>query len=125
MQEFMKNILLDIESGIKGNINAHILSQKYGFSESHLRRLFSFAFKQSIAAYIRSRILAASLADILETDANIIEIAAAYGFEYEQSYIRAFKREFRITPGELRKTGRIVKIKSPHCLCCINSDINK
>ena len=111
--DLLESILLDIENGIKNNINAAVLSKKYGFSEGHLRRLFSFAFKQSIAAYIRSRTLAASLNDILETNNNIVDIAVEYGFEYEQSYIRAFKREFGITPGDLRKTGQIVKIKPP------------
>jgi AraC family transcriptional regulator len=108
--DLLENILLDIENGIKNSINTSILSKKYHFSEGHLRRLFRFAFKQSIAAYIRSRTLAASLDDILKTDANILEIAVEYGFEYEQSYIRAFKREYGITPGDLRKTGQIIKI---------------
>jgi len=75
--------------------------------------MFNFAFNQPLAAYIRSRKLAASLNDILETDSNIINIAIDYGFEYEQSYIRSFQREFGITPGNLRKTGQILKIKPP------------
>jgi AraC family transcriptional regulator len=108
--KLLENILLDIENGIKNNINTPVLSKKYNFSEGHLRRLFRFAFKQSIAAYIRSRTLAASLNGILKTDATILDIAVEYGFEYEQSYIRAFKREYGITPGDLRKTGQIIKI---------------
>jgi len=111
--DLLENILLDIERGIKNNINASVISKKYDYSESHLRRIFNFAFKQSIASYIRSRRLAASLNDLLKTDSNILEIAVEYGFDYEQTYIRAFKREFGITPGDLRKTGQIVKIKPP------------
>jgi AraC family transcriptional regulator len=111
--DLLENILLDIENGVKNNVNASILSRKYNFSEGHLRRLFSFAFKQSIAAYIRSRTLAASLNDILETNTNIVDIAVEYGFEYEQSYIRTFKREFGITPGDMRKTGQVIQIKPP------------
>ena len=113
LYNLLENILLDIENGLKNNINTSVLSQKYGFSEGHLRRLFSFAFNQSISAYIRSRTLAASLNDILKTDANILNVAAEYGFEYEQSYIRTFKREFGITPGCLRKTGQVIPIKPP------------
>jgi AraC family transcriptional regulator len=111
--ELLENILLDIEKGINDDINASVLSKKFEVSEGHLRRLFSFAFKQSIASYIRSRRLAASLNDILEKDFNILDIALEYGFEYEQSYIRAFRREFGLTPGDLRKTGQIIKIKPP------------
>jgi len=111
--DLIENLLLDIEKGVNSSVNAAVLSKKYGFSEGHLSRLFRFAFKQSIASYIRSRRLAASLNDILKTNANILDVALEYGFEYEQSYIRAFKREFGITPGDLRKTGQIVKIKPP------------
>jgi AraC family transcriptional regulator len=111
--ELLENILLDIENKIKNNMNISILSKKYGISYSHLCRLFSFAFKQPIAAYIRSRKLAASLDEILKTETNILDIAMEYGFEYEQSYIRTFKREFGITPGDLRKKGEIVKITPP------------
>ena len=111
--DLLKNILLDIENGIKNKINISVLSKKYDFSEGHISRLFRFAFNQSIAAYISSRTLAASLNKIIETKTNILDIAVEYGFEYEQSYIRAFKREFGITPGDLRKTGKIVKIKPP------------
>jgi AraC family transcriptional regulator len=113
LYDLLENILFDIENNIKNNINASALSKKYNFSESHLRRLFSFVFNQSVASYIRSRILTATLNDILETDNDIIDIALKYGFEYEQSYIRTFKREFGITPGHLRKTRQVIQIKPP------------
>jgi AraC family transcriptional regulator len=111
--DLLENILVDIENNIKSNLNISILSKKYAISYSHLCRLFFFAFKQPIASYIRSRRLAASLDDILETDTTIYEIAAEYGFDYEQSFIRTFKREFGITPGDLRKRGEIIKITPP------------
>jgi AraC family transcriptional regulator len=111
--ELLENILVDIEKNIKDGINTYNLSQKYALSEGHLRRLFTFAFKQPIVGYIRSRRLAASLDDLLGTDSTILETALDYGFEYEQSYIRAFKHEFGLTPGDFRKSGQIVKIKPP------------
>jgi AraC family transcriptional regulator len=113
LYDLLENILLDIENNIKNNINASVLSKKYDFSESHLRKIFSFVFNRSVASYIRSRILTATLNDLLETDNDIIDIAIKYGFEYEQSYIRTFKREFGITPGHLRKTRQVIQIKPP------------
>jgi len=40
---------------------------------------------------------------MLKTNLNVLDIAMIYGFEYEQSYIRSFKRKFGVTPGELRR----------------------
>jgi len=111
--DLLQNVLIDIESGLEKGIYPGILAERYSLSEGHLRRLFRFAFKQNIAGYIRSRKLSSSLNNLLNTDDNIIDIALSYGYSYEQSYIRAFKDEFGILPGELRKTGQIVKIKPP------------
>jgi len=109
----LENILLDIEEGIKYNIDAFTLSKKYEFSEVHLRRLFNFAFNKTISGYIRSRILSESLNDLLNTDKNVIDIALEYGFGYEQSYSRSFRREFGVSPKIVRKSGQIVKIQPP------------
>jgi AraC-like DNA-binding protein len=106
--DLLENVLIDIENAVREGINSDILAEKYTLSERHLRKLFKFAFKQPLGGYIRSRRLAASLDDLLKTNFNILDIALEYGFEYEQSYRRAFKHEFGITPGEYRKAGHIV-----------------
>jgi len=111
--ELLKNVLIEIEGHTNENINSYVLAQKFSLSQGHLRRLFSFAFKQSIGNYIRSRKLAASLDDLFKTNFNILNIALEYGYNYERTYIRAFRREFGITPGKLRKSGQIVKAKPP------------
>jgi AraC family transcriptional regulator len=109
----LDKVLIDIEKGVKEGIYLNNLAEKYALSEGHLRRLFRFTFKQTLGSYIRSRKLSASLDDLQKKDFNILDIALEYGFEYEQSYRRAFKNEFGITPGEYRKAGRIVKTKPP------------
>jgi len=111
--DLLENVLIDIENGLKDGIDSGIIAEKYDLSEGHLRRLFRFAFKQSISGYIRSRRLSESLDVLLKTDVNILDIALSYGFSYEQTYIRAFKDEFGTLPGELRKTRQIVKITPP------------
>lgn len=111
--ELLENVLIEIEDKINDGINADDLADHFGLSSGHLQRLFRFAFRQPIAKYIRSRRLTASLDALLKTDANVLDIALDHGFGYEQSYIRAFKGEFGLTPGDLRKSGKIVKVKPP------------
>jgi len=111
--ELLNNVLLEVEERIKEDLYADTLAEDFALSSVHLQRLFKFAFKQPLGAYIRSRKLTASLQDLLNTDANVVDIAMDYGFDYEQSYIRAFKREFGLSPGKLRKTKQIVKATAP------------
>jgi AraC family transcriptional regulator len=113
---FLEILLNEVEYRIKENINADFLAGILGLSSVHLQRLFRFAFKQSLGSYIRSRKLTASMKDLLNTDSNIINIALEYGFEYEQSYLRSFKREFGVTPGIFRKTRQIRKAAPPNNL---------
>jgi AraC family transcriptional regulator len=113
MRNLFENILTDIEKGIGDGINSVVLAEKYALSEGHLRKLFRLTFKQPLGGYIRSRRLTASLNDLLKTNSKILDIALEYNFDYEQTYINAFKREFGITPGNFRKSAQIVKVTPP------------
>jgi AraC family transcriptional regulator len=111
--DLLEGVLTSIENGLKEDIDVDSIAGKFDLSTRHLQRLFKFAFNQSIGSYIRSRKLAASIDDLLNTGLNVLNIALDYTFEYEQSYIRSFRREYGITPGDLRKTGKILKITPP------------
>jgi len=111
--DLLKNVLIDIEKGIRNGINSDIIAKKHALSESHLQRLFKSTFNQPLGLYIRTYKLAESIDDLINTDLKILDIALGYGFEYEQSYIRAFKREYGITPGKLRKSEYFDKLH-PH-----------
>jgi AraC family transcriptional regulator len=112
LYDLLETVLIDVEKGIKTGINVDILAKRYSLSYRHLQRIFKTTFKQTLADYIRSRKLAASLDDLLKTDLKLFDIALEYGFGYEQTYIRAFKREYGITPGHLRKLCYISDEKS-------------
>jgi AraC family transcriptional regulator len=111
--DLFEGVLASIEEGLKEDINIEIIAGKFDLSVRHLQRMFKFAFNQTIGLYIRSRKLAASIDDLFNTGMNVLDIALEYGFEYESSYIRSFQREYGITPGNLRQTGKILSITPP------------
>jgi len=105
----LEDVLITIEKGLKQKINANLIASEFGLSARHLQRLFKFAFNRSLGLYIRSRKLAASANDLLNTNLNVLDIAMEYNFKYESSYIRSFQREYGITPGDLRKIRKDTK----------------
>ncbi|MBP2630177.1 MAG: transcriptional regulator with only domain, AraC family, partial [Firmicutes bacterium] len=48
------------------------------------------------------RKLSSSISELKDTSRRIIDIAMDYGFDYEQSYIRAFRKKFGFTPLKIR-----------------------
>ena len=111
--DLLESVLNEIETRIREDINADFLASNLGLSSVHLQRLFKFTFKRPVGAYIRSRKLTTSLESLLNTNSKLVDIALEYGFEYEQSYLRSFKREFGATPGVVRRTRQIVKVTPP------------
>ena len=108
-----ESLLTTIEEQIHHIPPIPMLASDLYLSADHLQRIFKFAFGITLADYIRSRKLSASMNELLNTNLNIIDIAMEYGFEHEQSFIRCFKREFHMTPGEYRKGGQIAKVLPP------------
>lgn len=92
-----------IEKEIRHALDLDRLSKEVGLSKYHLHRLFKSITGKSLMSYVRSRKLSQSIVDLISTNRNIIDIAQNYQFEHEQSYIRAFKQKFGITPAQYRK----------------------
>lgn len=101
--EIILEVVCYIEEHITEKLTVGDIAGQVYLSQAHLQRVFEFAFDVSIAEYVRSRKLQKSLEMLYETDAKISDIAYDIGFEHESSFIRSFKREFGITPGEARK----------------------
>jgi AraC family transcriptional regulator len=99
-----------IEDNIEKNLPLELLSEVSYISKFHLIRVFKSIADITIIDYVRCRKLARSLEDLLNTNLKIVDIAVKYNFNYEQTYIRAFKEEFDISPFKYRKAPFPLKI---------------
>lgn len=106
----IKNTIIMIEEQLKEPINLDHISKNAGISKCHLHRLFKAFTGKSMIAYVRGRKLSKSLYELLNTDMTVLDIACEYAFEYEQSYIRSFQRQFNITPTQYRQSGAEIPI---------------
>ncbi len=94
-----------IEANLDFDISLTEVAAAAGISQWHFQRMFKALTNETLKTYIRSRRLSNSLEKLLVTKARIIDIALSAGFESQESFTRAFKSAFDMTPNEYRKLG--------------------
>lgn len=106
MSDYFNNLqkTLDyIEEHIKEEISLEQLSALCFYSAHHYHRVFQSVIGIPVADYIKKRKLSVAAGEIIGTDKKIIDIALDYGFNSHETFSRAFKRIFDITPNDYRK----------------------
>lgn len=101
--EAIEDAVAIIDKDIKQVLDLDSISREVGISKYHLHRLFKSITGKTLMAYVRRRRLSSSLNELINSNLNIIDISNEYHFEHEQSYIRAFKQMFDITPAQYRR----------------------
>mgnify|MGYP001060488468 CR=1 FL=1 len=111
VKEIIYECINYIEDNIYEKISLDGISSHTGMSKYHLHRMFKSLTGESIMEYVQSRKLTSSIDQLTNTNKRIIDIAMDYGFDYEQSYIRAFKKKFGYTPLKVRADQISIIIK--------------
>ena len=76
------------------------------YNSSYLRKIFKNKMGVSYGQYASSYLLTRAKEMLIGTDLPIGEIAKEIGYSNSQNFIRYFKREFGITPGQYRSSQR-------------------
>jgi AraC-like DNA-binding protein/predicted transcriptional regulator YdeE len=112
------NYLRQIQRGLD-YIEAHLsedllpgdVARHAGISQWHFQRIFKSLTNETLKTYIRSRRFAAALTMLDDADVPLIHIALASGFDTQESFTRAFKKAFDVTPGAYRKSRRAMRFQ--------------
>lgn len=94
-----------IETNLESDLSLQDVANAACISQWHFQRIFKALTNETLKTYIRSRRLANALEKLLYQDDRIIDVAIAAGFESQESFTRAFKQAFQMTPNEARKIG--------------------
>ena len=80
-----------------------VISNTCGYHPYYLNRIFKLCKGCPIHQYIINHRLSIAVDLLLSTDYGISEIAQKSGFNSQISFIRAFKKQYHLTPTEFRK----------------------
>lgn len=82
--------------------NLKEMARSFGFSEIYLRELFYKNVHMPIMQYCKRRRIISSAFELLHSDKKILTIALENGFSNPESYTRAFRKFFGMTPSHFR-----------------------
>ncbi|PHM28226.1 MDR efflux pump AcrAB transcriptional activator RobA [Xenorhabdus budapestensis] len=102
------NIIRDLLHWLDNNLDRPLsldnVAAKSGYSKWHLQRMFKDVTGQAIGSYIRARRLSKAAIALRVTGRPILDIALQYRFDSQQTFTRAFKKQFNRTPASYRRS---------------------
>ncbi|MEQ5324141.1 helix-turn-helix domain-containing protein [Proteus sp. fly-1008] len=104
---FSENVITDIiywiEENLEKDLKLENVSQKSGYSKWHLQRMFKEQTGLTLASYIRARRLSCAAVELRLQRTPLLDIALKYQFDSQQTFSRAFKKLFNMTPYNYRR----------------------
>jgi len=91
-----------IDDNIANPLDARSIADHIAISVSYLKKIFKSVTDLSLIDYARARKLNHCLDLLNRTKKTISDIALSNGYDYEQSFSRAFKQRFGISPKHYR-----------------------
>ncbi|WP_074011639.1 MDR efflux pump AcrAB transcriptional activator RobA [Candidatus Sodalis sp. SoCistrobi] len=99
----IRDLLSWLDSHLDQPLSLDNVAAKAGYSKWHLQRMFKEVTGQAIGAYIRARRLSKAAVALRLTSRPILDIALQYRFDSQQTFTRAFKKQFAQTPALYRR----------------------
>lgn len=101
--EAIQKTLDYIEISLSGEINMETLAKEASLSPFYYQRLFSRLVKKPVREYIKLRRLAQACEALLDKPNRILDIALDCGFGSHETFTRAFKEAYGMTPEQYRE----------------------
>lgn len=103
-ENVVKDIIVWIEQNLDSSLSLDIVAEKSGYTKWHFQRLFKAYTGISLGKYILARRLSCGAYALRITRCSLLDISLKYRFDSQQTFCRAFKKQFNITPSEYRKS---------------------
>ncbi|MGH2664778.1 AraC family transcriptional regulator [Flavobacterium sp.] len=101
--EKIQQILTFLEENYHRQINPSELEVISNYSYRNIQRIFNAIIKETIGNFCTRLKLENAYKQLVYTNKSILEVAYDVGYESNQSFTKAFKNKFQITPLQARK----------------------
>jgi AraC family transcriptional regulator len=95
-------VIQHIEENLSVELDVDELSAVSKLSPQHFLRVFALCTGEKLGSYIRKRSLTRAAQKLIESREIIINIAFDSGYESQEAFSRAFKKQFKVTPRQYR-----------------------
>lgn len=100
--EALERAVIYMESHLDEAVSVHDVAKASGYSYFHFTRVFQSVLGESIGNYLQKRRLSSAAHKLLYSDRKIIDIALESGFGSPESFSRAFKNVYQVSPAKYR-----------------------
>ncbi len=96
-----------MEENLREPITLEDVARVTCFSLPHFYRLFNALVGRTIKDYLRLRRLSEAARDVASTGRSILDIALDYQFSSQESFSKAFRQAWGVSPGHVRRTKQV------------------
>jgi AraC family transcriptional regulator len=102
--DFLAEVLAHIDANLFSPLSVASLADIAGLSHWHFARVFTARIGESVMGYVRARRLDAAAFKLSSANPpSLIDLAFDCGFESQEAFTRAFKRQFGAPPGQYER----------------------
>lgn len=94
----IREVLQYLEEHIAEPLSVESVAKAFGYSKSRFSHLFNDRLKCTLPAYVRQLRCQHAARLLKETDLSVLDIAMRTGFDCPQTFYRAFKQCYGVTP---------------------------
>ncbi|MDE6706432.1 MAG: AraC family transcriptional regulator [Oscillospiraceae bacterium] len=98
-----------IENHLTEKLDYTKIAEQAICSPYYFQKIFVILCGMTVGEYIRNRKLTLAGNELITTDIKIIDLALKYGYEFPESFTRAFTNFHGVTPSEARKKNSQLK----------------